>query len=524
MKLRTVITVDDEPSIHEGLDAIMDWESLGYRHIGSATNGNEAYRYISQMHPDVIITDIRMPELDGLALIRLIREINDYEPSIIIISGYNDFEYARTALRNDVHDYLLKPIDEEELATRLGELRMRAMEERLRTKSSRLQSVAALSTVVRRLALSEPDNKFFDYAKQLIHADSDARFCFALILPIDAAGAEGRIGLAIDQVRGAIAASKIKRSENLLYRDTAGSIGVLVHVNNNGETNGIDQLWAKGLFRKLSDVLRQRLFLGIGKVVSGLDLIWKSRASLLNLLSLRHSIRGPGFMVHDLNGVAVDGPASIDPSTITKLMDVIETGRLGEIGITLSSVTNGLHSISAPALREWIHSVLAECAHLIAQLDGTEPEEIDGLRRLIKEIEFVSLDLLEERLLATLSIVAKMVMDLRVVNRNGTVALMKRHIDRHIGEHLSLKELAERLGMNAAYLGRIFKRVLGVGFKDYQRSRRIHTAQRMLRNTDLRVPNIAAEVGYLDVDHFTDQFKRECGLSPTAYRASEIAH
>ncbi len=109
-----VFLADDEPWILISMKKIIDWSAEGFVICGEATDGVKAWERIQNLKPDVVITDIKMPEVDGLELIKRIREVG-LDTDVVILSGYSDFQYARTAIRYDCSDYLIKPVDEEEL-------------------------------------------------------------------------------------------------------------------------------------------------------------------------------------------------------------------------------------------------------------------------------------------------------------------------------------------------------------------------------------------------------------------------
>ena len=117
-----VLIVDDEPIIREGLKCFIDWESKGFSIVGEAENGKKAEMFFDHNPVDVIITDIRMPEMDGFELMDRIHGKGFYPP-FIILSGYNEFEYAREAMKREAVYYLLKPFQEEELISTIETLR-----------------------------------------------------------------------------------------------------------------------------------------------------------------------------------------------------------------------------------------------------------------------------------------------------------------------------------------------------------------------------------------------------------------
>lgn len=106
----SVFLADDERLIREGLAETLPWDSLGLSLVGMAPDGKQALQDIRERKPDIVLTDIRMPYMDGLELIAKIREIQP-ECRIVILTGYGEFEYAQTAIRFGVSDFLLKPID-----------------------------------------------------------------------------------------------------------------------------------------------------------------------------------------------------------------------------------------------------------------------------------------------------------------------------------------------------------------------------------------------------------------------------
>ena len=113
-----VIIVDDEPIIRKGLRETIEWDSLGLEVAGEAANGVEALRLVRSIRPEILITDIRMPEMDGLALIQEVRQL-DFDVKITILSGYSDYDYLKAAIKLGVDNYLLKPIDNDELISNL---------------------------------------------------------------------------------------------------------------------------------------------------------------------------------------------------------------------------------------------------------------------------------------------------------------------------------------------------------------------------------------------------------------------
>ena len=112
--MKTILIVDDEKITREGISQLIDWQQYGFKVIGLAENGKVGLEMTRKLLPDLIITDIKMPEMTGLEMIEILRQEN-IRSEFIILSGYSDFEYAKKAIKTGVISYILKPIDEDEL-------------------------------------------------------------------------------------------------------------------------------------------------------------------------------------------------------------------------------------------------------------------------------------------------------------------------------------------------------------------------------------------------------------------------
>ena len=149
----SIMIVDDEKAIRDSLPAVVDFEQFGFRVCQTARNGQDALEKIKKEHPDVLLLDIRMPILDGLGLLKILaEEMKEYHPFVIMLSGYSDFEYARTAIRYGVKAYLTKPLDEDELIKELEELRAELDERHVHRANAKLLTQA---DVVKNMLYSE---------------------------------------------------------------------------------------------------------------------------------------------------------------------------------------------------------------------------------------------------------------------------------------------------------------------------------------------------------------------------------
>lgn len=135
-----VLIVDDEPFIISLIQNLVNWENFGMRVVGTADNGITALQEVNRLKPDIVIVDVRMPGYDGITFMQKIREI-DMRIKFIVISGHKKFEYAKSAMKYNVEDYLIKPISKEELESILGKLRQKLEEEQCAEDQRRAMSM-----------------------------------------------------------------------------------------------------------------------------------------------------------------------------------------------------------------------------------------------------------------------------------------------------------------------------------------------------------------------------------------------
>lgn len=514
MNVLRLLTVDDEPHIHAGLDAIVDWQSLGYEHVGAALNGHEALRLLVGVRPHVILTDIRMPGIDGLELIAAIRRSPEPQPVIVVVSGYDEFEYARTALRFHVQDYLLKPIDEDDLARVLGEIRVRldADERRFAEQARTVGSVRPPEgeSAVRTLLAGKGDTETTAAARVEVGAAGKRRLAVLRLYRVrdDLRQAP----LSASQVRHALESGKARDCARWVIDD--GGVTALVLVPALAEESY--RSWMKGL----ANAIRREIGFPI--------VLWASSpfvdiARIRDRLStLSHCIAvSPPSQPGDVR-IDCDSPArrSTAGLPVEGIIRALENGDSQTARMQARSAVEAGYAGHIPvrAVREWMTVIRVEVGRLIADIGGDSSVPDQDMRRVGERVYALAqpaiLSVVEEYLDAA----AEAVVLLRQANRDGVVALMRRRIERDFVRDLSIATMAEEYGMNAVYLGQLFRKRTGAAFRTALRRRRIREACRLLRDTDLVIPEVVRAIGYRDVDFFADQFKRETGSTPSRYR------
>ncbi len=514
MKLLRLLTVDDEPHIHEGLDALIDWESIGFERVGSALNGEEALSLAADLHPDVVLTDIRMPGMDGLELIRQFRESPGLDVDIIVVSGYDEFEYARTAIRFRVSDYLLKPIDEDEFTTILGTIRERRREAAERALPD---DDPPASAAVLRLLSGSRDEEVIAAATRTLSLGDDQVFVPLVVVAL-VSDVSLRDPLTAVTVRDALSATKARDTSEWVVDSSPLSVVALGRVPAAQTSDDRLTLWARGLVNSLQATLARRLVVHYGQPVASVIHLPEALTELRNSLAESPPPMDPGVVAH-IGNLGTRRAASIG---IESLIDALELADLGKASAALDEIVAPWNASPVPAraIRDWSTQLRFRVSELLGILEAPAehvPAD-ESIRTAARLAEYLPPSVVAGVARTFVEATVGAVALCRANGRNSLVSLMKRRVDRKYAEEITLTEIAAAYSMNAVYLGQLFRKVEGMGFREYLRARRIREARRLLRDTDLHIPEVSHSVGYRDTDFFVDQFRRETGTTPAAFR------
>ncbi|WP_372636106.1 response regulator [Cohnella sp.] len=516
--MKKAILVDDEVFARKGLIRLIPWEKLGYEVVGEAENGEDACALIEEVRPDVVVTDIRMPVLDGLELIRKVQESGNDKTNFIIVSGYGDFKYAQQAVRYGVADYLLKPVDENELAATLERIAAAPKVEPARTEvECRLIQGLAFD----RLLTGQSDEAYLGEASRILD--------LPLERPLRCVSVEiNDIAFDSNEARGMEQMERVKQA----IREEAAA-------HSNGKA---PCLLARSLtevhfllFDKLGvqeiRILGERLIRAVGAHVDGvprvyagaivpsLERVRESYASASALASFKFAL-DRSVLVHEEAAGECVAYKELAPALLTELLERLEErdeeGMEKATGLIFDMFREQRYS------PESVHASISRCVHgvcaVIQNMQG-DASAVTSLHRLLRtQLEPRTLYGLKVLFLEFLRESAGYMSGLRSAMTKGDIGKIKAYIDSQFGENLNLKSISKRFYLNPVYLGQLFKKTYGVYFNEYLLQIRIAEAKRQLRRTDRKVYEIAASVGFGNADYFVCQFERVEGRTPTEYK------
>lgn len=531
------LIADDEQKVCQLIQYLVPWDELDINVAAAVSNGLEAMDILKEKHIDILITDARMPECDGIELIKWCAQ-NNLNVKSIVISGYRNFEYAHGALKYGVNAYLLKPINQNELVSSLKniikELRseIQVNEASKQTQLRLTQSKEALrnhfisSYIFDGFQYSKQKTGFVDeinheyqmgfkedtYQAVMIKIDHDPDFDIQLdkLLNIIKKNAdEFMTGFAHEYV-SAIAHSAVVMLLN--YDRKQGS-----------EFKNKTEELLHALEKCIDAYDKVTLMIGVSETENTIQNIDKCIALAGEAVKFR--IANPIKKIiyyEEYEYENKDIHSIITPERAEMLGSCIRNNNRTEAGKIVFDVKSQLHRIRnlSPVI---IYAAISELGKISLKILENIVEDSDTCTRTkIKFYERIDSVSTEEALwnsLDKLFLECIELMNQEMVNQQTKpVRIIKAYIEENFGKAITLETAAERVNLTPNYVSTIFKKETGVSFLEYLTSVRLDKATEMLRKSDMSMSEIAEAVGYNDVKHFSKLCKKTLGMKPSEYR------
>ena len=533
MELYRVLLVDDEEDIRVGISRKMDWNSLGFQLVGEAENGAEALELSEQLHPDVVLTDIKMPFMDGL---ELCRRLNQSLPAakLVVFSGFDDFECARQAVRMNVFEYILKPINAPELGevmTRLKQELDRQQEERRDMESLRriyeenlpvLREMFYARLLSGHIAPGEIQDRAARYEITLPQGIWTA--CLVHMGTPSGDEAAERDELLLLSVRDFIDERFELEGCSLravLYNDTVALLACME--GESGLYPLLDEL--NRICMLARSYLGLRLSIGVGSCCGEPKSLHSSMDGARSALEYRVVVEDTRVLY--IGDLEPDRSArlSFGEDEQRAMSAAVKLGTEEQISEIIQQLVARVRSarMSPSQVNQFFLEIVIFLIKL-TRSGGVELEAVfgDQFNWMISINDFPTLDevsnWLEERCCTLRALMGQKRND----SAGRTIAKAEDFISRHYQDSdLSVETICSYLHFSPAYFSTLFKREVGMSFIAYVTEKRMKEASRLLRETDEKTYLIAEQTGFADPNYFSYVFKRQFGLSPSKYRASQ---
>lgn len=509
-----VLLVDDEIFVRKGLQKLIKWEQLNLTVVGEAKNGGEALDLIERLNPDLVITDVMMPVLDGLELVRRVKETCRPAPVFIIISGYNEFKYAQQAIRYGVHEYLLKPIDANEMTTILQKLvnTIRKNKFKAFTNANYAFSFVLESILQENNQKPDPARYYEDLGMK-----QASGFLYTLA-EIHAAFGEVEAGLW--KAQELMSLQDACRNPILLVEQMPGYFGLLMDTQLWGRWDNQIQQALEAIRSAISGQLQQDITFYAGEPVDSIAQLRQSYLAANEALKHKHT-EGTNCVV--LYEQVKDKPLcdSVDDQGLYKqLLVQIEENNKEACWKLVDSLFQLFtdHNHSPKAVYASLSRFIGEVLEVAQRMNGHVESQQWLLEMPEGKFRSMSLHHLKEHFNTLVGDAAEFIARLRKEQLMGNVDRIKKYIDEHYQENINLKSIAAQFYMNPVYLGQLFRKTYGVYFNEYLLQLRVEEAKKLLRQTDMRMYEIAEKIGIRNANYFLSQFEKLEKISPMDYR------
>lgn len=533
-----IFLVEDEVVMRNGIKNNIPWEKEGLLFAGEASDGELAYPLIKKVQPDILITDIRMPFMDGLELSELVKK-EFPRIKIIILSGYNEFDYAKQAIHIGVTDYLLKPITASKLleaVKKVAEVIEREREEENMLERYRLEM--AENTVLDRqrlfkdLVTSRISFKEALERGEQLGMELSASFYQLMLFKLIPSGPSSVWSDRVLSCQEAIEERMEGRQHILVFdRGEEGWAFILT-----GESEQEVERRTRDCAAGLGDLVRTykdiQFFGSIGGCVNRLGDLQQSygqagRAFASRFFSEMNQVVSYSEMeqVYSAAGEAID-IHSVDGSKVNRrtLEHFLKQGTVEEAASFVEEYFQniGEKNYHSFMFRQYIIMDCYLCARTFLEELGMDmknlPREVTDMEGTLKESH--SMETLKERLVSLF----KETMSLR----DGQTASKYSQVleeamafirENYAKEEISLNTVASRVNISPSYFSSIFSQEMGVTFVEYLTSVRMERAKELLMCSNMKTSEIGYEVGYKDSHYFGYLFKKTVGCTPKEYRA-----
>ncbi|MCR5328054.1 MAG: response regulator [Saccharofermentans sp.] len=521
-----VMLVDDEPYILQGLQVLIDWEGGGFEIAATCSNGKEALKYLSENHVDLVISDIRMPEMTGLELLETVKREKISDAEFVLLTGYDDFAYTQRAIRNGCLDYILKPVIEEELITVLRKVTNLNRESLTLKKDREKMEDAYLARIIRHIIKGKYNEEDIEYANKHLQLAGDLRFIDIEFIHREAdveSSESDDLGMIQRQLCNACR-EVLKEYANhfaldFTYDEDTYSVGFIYCANMAAMRDLSETEFLNALIRKVEVLIIKPVRIYCGEPVPELADLYKSYDTCRRLKSIAgfHNTKKLYFS-EELE----DNHSSIVlcKDTIDEIISSIEKNDQAEIEAVIEKFYEELKGKEGNnrAFDLNINYLLFQLIHLASELDDTVNQEeiVQYISEQASDDAFLRGS--HEHLKKFATEYAAYLSELRKSVSHGILAVVEAEIRKNYAENISLKDLGDKYHINSSYLGQVFRKKYGMSFKNYLTNYRIKEAARQIINTDKKINRIAEEVGYKDSDYFIRKFIEIEGCTPSKYR------
>lgn len=523
-----LMIVDDEQSIRGGMANSIPWNDWGFEVTAQAADGIEALEKIKENKPDVVLSDIRMPRMDGVELMQALNK--DYpEIKIIILSGYSDFEYLNNAIKNNIAEYLLKPTDIDEFEDVFKRIRMRMDNEAAYRDEFERGRIYAVESILNTLLLGYMDEEIMEPDRRLIEEFGiKTDNCVVAMLYIDwkeYTRDENAMRRKLAYIKDCCNAHTGELQNGCYFFIAEGDRIIAVMSGSNVETDMESYMNDfKNIAETVSEETGEKIYVCVGRPCTDRLMIPQSYEQALSVAHQKKFYDNNEVVAYrEISGSSDEGHSvSFDYRIIDEnIMKNDRTKLYEEIDRVFSILEN-----SGISRHQYVEQLCLELMFYLSrwslgyninfeQVMDFAGVHYDDIRKTVgierrKKLIITVLDELCECIDQYIQQSGK---------NNNLARVIKECVDREYMENfMSLEYVAGKVNKSATYVSKLFKDEFGCNFSEYITRRRLETSKELLADPSKKIYEIAQMSGYADVSNFIKVFKKIYGMSPGDYR------
>lgn len=476
--MEKVLIVEDEKLIRQGIKSMILRSGVSVQTIIECNNGEKALEILKEQEIDIMFTDIRMPKMDGIALVQNMQTLR-YKPLTVVISGYDEFDYAVEMLRNGVREYLLKPVEREQILSI-----MQTLEQEIQEKKK------------------EQDEKQQIGYQQLRH----------LCVKGDISQIERELickqyGDIFLQGKYVVCCSSCEEDTDEFQRD-------FIYLKDVGEHQvfliGSDEKELLDCYSGYSEVFSELI---------NLDIAY-TQACIARKRAFSQCIK---LVTYDTSMGMSDEENDLTAGTVQQLeamVHMLGTNRVDEIAQAIRTIVEDVRN-GRVSVDYFCKQMTYFTTHLEKNYENVLKTKCESVLELKQMYRYKNIVEFSEELIKKLKVFSELIHEeLDDYKTKQKVQLALGYIHENYNKDLNMAVVSNHISMNYSLFSQVFKQYTGKNFVNYLKELRMKEAKRLLEETDMRIIEISVAVGYENEKHFMKLFKSDCGVSPTEYRKS----
>lgn len=501
----SIIVIDDEPTILQSLRSAVSWAEYGFETVVSANSAAEALAFMNKQHFDIMITDICMPNQSGLELIKETRERYP-EMHNIILTAYSEFNYVLEALHLGVDNYLLKPINPQELISTIQHSLERIEKEQGR---SRHDEQVSRDHVLYRWITGDLQDDELDSRCQVHHINLYSRYYdLVLFQPIDPQNYDERIPAEI---------RKILQQHFDCYELAIENQNRIFIIGGRNITSEM----VANLLRSVASCNMHEIV--IGQPVAGSKRVSTCYSELKEIALYATLLEENPLQAEKIQNILLH-QSGVNQIEQIQCIFLQKTSR--DIEMKISEYVKDFPSTYGMDKSKPLFSIIVFLICLFREMDNEQllgdklasfqKELITSIPARIQKTEF-------KTLLSEIVVQAQQFLNNKVREISPIIQRVLNYIEKNWDQPLSIKSISQIFSSNPSYLGYLFKKETGIFFSDYLNQFRIRKAETLLLHTDYTINDISTMIGYTNVTYFNQIFKKMYQVSPAKYRQMKKA-